>query len=36
VEIVEPKTEEEFEEYYELRWQVLRKPWGQTKRKRKR
>jgi len=24
-----PKTAEEFEQYYQLRWQVLRKPWGQ-------
>ena len=29
--ILEPKTEEEFEEYYELRWQVLRKPWGKPR-----
>ncbi len=25
-----PKTTEEFEQYYQLRWQVLRQPWGQT------
>ena len=24
-----PKNTEEFEKYYQLRWQVLRKPWGQ-------
>ncbi|MBS7629078.1 GNAT family N-acetyltransferase [Candidatus Bathyarchaeota archaeon] len=29
VEIKEPKTAEEFEKYYELRWRVLREPWGQ-------
>lgn len=29
--ILEPKTEKEFEEYYELRWQVLRKPWGKPR-----
>lgn len=25
-----PKTVEEFEQYYQLRWQVLRQPWGQA------
>ena len=25
-----PKTAVEFEQYYQLRWQVLRKPWGQA------
>ena len=25
-----PKTAVEFERYYQLRWQVLRKPWGQA------
>lgn len=25
-----PKTAGEFEKYYQLRWQVLRKPWGQA------
>ena len=25
-----PKTAEEFEQYYQLRWQVLRQPWGQS------
>ena len=29
--IVEPKTIEEFESYFQLRWEVLRKPWGQPK-----
>jgi N-acetylglutamate synthase-like GNAT family acetyltransferase len=26
-----PKTKSEFEKYFELRWQILRKPWGQPK-----
>ena len=26
--IVEPKTPEEKEKYFHLRWEVLRKPWG--------
>ena len=25
-----PKTAEEFEQYYQLRWKILRQPWGQT------
>lgn len=25
-----PETTEEFEQYYQLRWQVLRQPWGKT------
>jgi len=29
VEIRSPKSESEFEAYYELRWRVLRMPWGQ-------
>jgi predicted GNAT family N-acyltransferase len=29
VEIKEPKTAEELEKYYELRWRVLREPWSQ-------
>ena len=29
MEIRSPKSESEFEAYYELRWRVLRKPWGQ-------
>jgi ribosomal protein S18 acetylase RimI-like enzyme len=27
--IVKPKTKEDFDKYYDLRWRVLRKPWGQ-------
>ncbi len=27
--IVSPVTGEEFEKYYDLRWRILRKPWGQ-------
>jgi N-acetylglutamate synthase-like GNAT family acetyltransferase len=26
--VIEPKTPDEFEKYYRLRWEVLRKPWG--------
>ena len=26
--VIEPQTIEEFEEYFHLRWEVLRKPWG--------
>ena len=26
-----PESPEEFEEYYDLRWRVLRKPWGQPR-----
>ena len=26
-----PNTDLEFEAYYELRWRVLRKPWGQAR-----
>jgi len=26
-----PQTEDEFTRYYELRWQVLRAPWGQPR-----
>ena len=29
--VVEPKSIEEFEHYFQLRWEVLRKPWGQPK-----
>ena len=29
VEIRSPESESEFVAYYELRWRVLRKPWGQ-------
>lgn len=31
VDIRRPKTEQEFAAYYDLRWRVLRKPWGQPK-----
>lgn len=27
--VIEPITAEEFEEYYYLRWKILRKPWNQ-------
>lgn len=27
--ILEPKSAQEFEKYYQLRWEVLRKPWDQ-------
>ena len=26
-----PKSDIDFEKYYELRWRILRKPWGQPK-----
>ena len=29
--ITEPKTEEEFEQYYNLRWKILRQPWNQPR-----
>ena len=29
MEIREPKTAKEFEDYYHLRWEILRKPWAQ-------
>ncbi len=29
--IIEPKTEEELEKYYNLRYEILRKPWNQSK-----
>ena len=28
MEITEPKTPEEFQKYFYLRWEILRKPWG--------
>jgi ribosomal protein S18 acetylase RimI-like enzyme len=31
VEIGEPASNKEFEEYYDLRWKVLRMPWGKEK-----
>ena len=27
----QPETAEEFAQYYELRWRILRKPWGQPR-----
>lgn len=27
----EPKTEQEFSAYYDLRWRILRKPWSQPR-----
>lgn len=29
--VTEPKTKKEFEKYYELRWRILRKPWGRPR-----
>jgi ribosomal protein S18 acetylase RimI-like enzyme len=29
--ITQPKTPEEFEKYYDLRWRILRSPWNQPK-----
>ena len=29
--IIEPVTAEEFEQYYELRWKILRAPWNQVR-----
>jgi predicted GNAT family N-acyltransferase len=29
--IISPKTKQDFDKYYELRWRVLRKPWQQAK-----
>ena len=29
--VIEPQTPEEFNKYYNLRFEILRKPWGQTK-----
>ncbi len=31
VEICEPQTKKQFEEYYTLRWRLLRKPWNQQR-----
>ena len=31
IEIREPKTKEEFDSYYNLRWEILRKPWKQPR-----
>lgn len=27
--LISPKTEKEFQQYYNLRWRILRKPWNQ-------
>lgn len=29
--IIEPKTKEQFAKYYDLRWRMLRGPWGQPR-----
>jgi N-acetylglutamate synthase-like GNAT family acetyltransferase len=29
--IVTPATLQDFDKYYQLRWEILRKPWGQPK-----
>ena len=29
--VIEPQTPEEFKQYYSLRYEILRKPWGQPK-----
>jgi len=31
IELAEPRTPDEFEEYYDLRWRILRKPWTDEK-----
>ncbi|MBS3071655.1 GNAT family N-acetyltransferase [Candidatus Pacearchaeota archaeon] len=31
MELKEPKTQEEFEGYYDLRWRILRYPWNQPR-----
>ncbi|MCD6176534.1 MAG: GNAT family N-acetyltransferase [Candidatus Cloacimonetes bacterium] len=31
IEIRKPETKQEFEQYYNLRWQILRQPWSQLK-----
>jgi len=31
IEIRKPETKQEFEQYYNLRWQILRQPWSQPK-----
>ncbi len=31
IEIRKPETKQEFEEYFNLRWQILRQPWNQPK-----
>ena len=29
MQIISPKTDKDFEKYFELRWRILRKPWNQ-------
>lgn len=29
MQLKQPETREEFEQYYDLRWRILRKPWGE-------
>ena len=29
--VIEPQTQEEFKQYYSLRYEILRKPWRQPK-----
>ena len=31
MELIEPRTPEEFELYYDLRWRILREPWNQPR-----
>ncbi len=31
MQLSQPETAEEFAQYYELRWRILRKPWGQAR-----
>src|SRR5690242_15821196 len=31
IEVREPRTEDELEQYYNLRWRVLREPWTQAR-----
>ena len=30
VTLTQPETDQDFQQYYNLRWRILRKPWGQT------
>lgn len=29
--VTSPQSKQDFDQYYQLRWQILRKPWGQPK-----
>lgn len=31
MQLIEPRTEQEFEQYFELRWRILRAPWQQPR-----